>query len=74
MPALPVLETSPEAVDRVYRYLLGRAPLPAERAIGIAALTDNNTRHAGQAGRPSAEGLADLLWSVIMSPEFQFVR
>ncbi len=69
VPALPVLETSAEAVDRVYRYMLGRAPLPAERAVGIAALTD----HA-HPGRPSAEGLADLLWSVIMSPEFQFIR
>ena len=73
VPAMPVLETSAEAVDRVYRYLLGRAPLPAERSVGIAALTDP-TGHAGQAGRPSAEGLADLLWSVIMSPEFQFIR
>ncbi len=69
VPALPVLETSAEAVNRVYRYLLGRAPLPAERAIGIAALTD----HA-HSGHPSAEGLADLLWSVMMSPEFQFIR
>jgi hypothetical protein len=69
VPALPVLKTSAEAVDRVYFYLLGRAPLPAERAVGIAALTDTS-----QPGRPSAAGLADLLWSVIMSPEFQFIR
>ena len=69
VPALPVLKTSAEAVDRVYSYLLGRAPLSAERAVGIAALTD----HA-HPGRPSAAGLADLLWSVIMSPEFQFIR
>jgi len=73
VPALPVLKTSAEAVDRVYRYLLGRAPLPAERAVGIAAMNDH-ARHAGQAGRPSAAGLADLLWSVMMSPEFQFIR
>ncbi len=69
VPALPVLETSAEAVDRVYRYLLDRAPSPAERAVGIAALSDHS-----HPGRPSAEGLADLLWSVIMSPEFQFIR
>ena len=67
--ALPVLQTSAEAVDRVYRYMLGRAPLPAERAVGIAALTDH--AHPGQ---PSAAGLADLLWSVMMSPEFQLIR
>ncbi len=69
VPALPVLQTSAEAVDRVYRYMLGRAPLPAERAVGIAALTD----HA-HPDRPSAAGLADLLWSVMMSPEFQLIR
>jgi mono/diheme cytochrome c family protein len=73
VPPLPVLKTSAEAVDRVYFYLLGRAPSPAERQVGIAALSEP-ARHAGQAGSPSAAGLADLLWSVIMSPEFQFIR
>jgi hypothetical protein len=66
---LPVLKTSTEAVDRVYFYLLGRAPSPAERQLGIAAL-----KNPTNAGHPSAAGLADLLWSVIMSPEFQFIR
>jgi hypothetical protein len=69
VPALPALKTSGEAVDRVYWYLLGRAPSPAERQLGLAALQDGT-----QAGRPSAAGLADLLWSVMMSPEFQFIR
>ncbi len=69
VPPLPVLKTSAEAVDRVYYYLLGRAPSPAERQVGVAALDDS-----AHPGRPSAEGLADLLWSVIMSPEFQFIR
>jgi hypothetical protein len=69
VPSLPVLKTSAEAVDRLYWYLLGRAPSPAERRGDIAALHD-----AANPGRPSAAGLADLLWSVIMSPEFQFIR
>ena len=73
VPALPPLKTSAEAVDRVYWYLLGRAPSPAERQVGIAALNDP-ARHAEQAGRPTAAGLADLLWSVMMSPEFEFIR
>jgi hypothetical protein len=66
---LPVLKTSAEAVDRVYRYLLGRAPSPAERQVAMTALRD-----PAHPDRPSAAGLADLLWSVMMSPEFQFIR
>jgi mono/diheme cytochrome c family protein len=66
---LPVLKTSTEAVDRVYWYLLGRAPSPAERQVAVAALRD-----PARPNSPSAAGLADLLWSVIMSPEFQFIR
>jgi hypothetical protein len=69
VPALPALKTAGEAVDRVYWYLLGRAPSPAERQVGLAALRDG-----ANSGRPSATGLADLLWSVMMSPEFQFIR
>jgi Protein of unknown function (DUF1553)/Protein of unknown function (DUF1549)/Planctomycete cytochrome C len=69
VPPLPVLETSVEAVNRVYWYLLGRAPSPAERQIGIDALRD-----PAHPGHPSSAGLADLLWSVIMTPEFQFIR
>jgi mono/diheme cytochrome c family protein len=66
---LPVLKTSAEAVDRVYWYLLGRWPSPAERQVAMTALRD-----PAHANSPSAAGLADLLWSVIMSPEFQFIR
>jgi hypothetical protein len=73
VPPLPVLKTSEEAVNRVYFYLLGRAPSAAERQLGIAALQGSVPR-VGQADRPSAAGLADLLWSLLMSPEFQFIR
>ncbi|HEX3880773.1 MAG TPA: DUF1549 domain-containing protein [Bryobacteraceae bacterium] len=69
VPSLPAIKTSTAAVDRVYWYLLGRAPLPAERQVALAALRDSS-HTAG----PSAPGLADLLWSVMMSPEFQFIR
>ena len=68
-PPLPVLKTSAETVDRVYWHLLGRAPSPAERQVGIAALHD-----PAHPGRPGVAGLADLLWSLMMSPEFQFIR
>ena len=69
VPGLPALKTAGDAVERVYWYLLGRAPSPAERQVGLAALRDG-----ANPGRPSAAGLADLLWSVMMSPEFQFIR
>ena len=69
LPPGPVLKTASEAVDRVYWYALGRAPGAAERRIAEAALRD-----AGQPGKPSADGLADLLWSVMMTPEFQLIR
>jgi hypothetical protein len=44
---------------------MGRAPSPAERRVAEAAVK-------GQ-GRVSAAGLADLLWSVMMSPEYQLI-
>jgi hypothetical protein len=54
------VKTAREAVDRVFWYALGRAPSEAERAAAEKS-----------AGTP--EGLADLLWAVLMKPEFQYV-
>ncbi len=65
----PVLQTISETVDRVYWYALGRAPSAAERQIAEAALRDPS-----HPGKPSADGLTDLLWAVMMTPEFQFIR
>jgi hypothetical protein len=69
LPPEATLKTIPQAVDYVYWYALGRAPSPAERQIAEAALRDPS-----HLGRPSADGLADLLWSILMTPEFQFIR
>jgi hypothetical protein len=68
LPAGPTLKTISETVDRVYWYALGRAPSPGERRVAEAALRDPKS------SKPSADGLADLLWSVMMTPEFQLVR
>jgi hypothetical protein len=68
LPQPPPVTTIPGAVDRVYGYLLGRAPTPAERRLAEAAL-----RRPDAGDRPSAEGLADLLWAILMSPEFQLL-
>lgn len=68
LPPGPRLTTSTQVVDRVYWYALGRAPSAEERAIALDALTDST-----RPGRMSAEGLADLLWAVLMKPEFQLI-
>jgi hypothetical protein len=65
----PVPRTIPQVVGRVYWYALGRAPSATERKIAEAALRD-----PARPGRPSTDGLADLLWSLTMTPEFQFIR
>jgi hypothetical protein len=51
-------------VNRVFWYAMGRAPSVAERRVALAALGE---------GKASAAGLADLLWSVMMSPEYQLI-
>ena len=68
LPPGPVLRTVTEAVDRVYWYAVGRAPTAAERRVAEAAL-----RISGSTS-PSADGLADLMWSIMMTPEFQLIR
>jgi hypothetical protein len=68
LPDPPAVATVPAAIDRVFRHALGRAPSPEERRIAEAVLRDP----AG-GSRPSPEGLADLLWAVLMKPEFQLI-
>jgi hypothetical protein len=66
-PAPPV-KTVKEATNRVFEYALGRAPSAAEQRIAEATLTDPT-----HPGRISADGLADLMWAVLMKPEFQLI-
>jgi hypothetical protein len=68
VPPPPALKTSTGVVDRVFRYALGRPPSPKERDAGQSALFD-----PAHPDRVSAEGLADLLWAVLMKPEFQLI-
>jgi hypothetical protein len=69
-PLPPPAEThaATEVIDRLFRHALGRAPSDAERRAAEAALRDPNG-----GGRPSASGLADLLWAITMKPEFQLI-
>ena len=62
------LRTTAEAVDRVFRHALGRPPSAEERRTSEAVLGDPSGN-----SRPLAPGLADLLWAVLMKPEFQLI-
>jgi hypothetical protein len=72
-PGAPMARPSPfttvdAAIDRVFRHALGRTPTDAERRAADAAL-----RSPDQSDRPSPQGLADLLWALVMKPEFQLI-
>ncbi len=56
----PPMRSKEELVDRLFRHSLGRMPTAAEKRIALAAAKD-------------PAGVADLLWSLAMSPEFQLV-
>jgi hypothetical protein len=66
--APPALTTTPEIVDRVFWHALGRAPSAGERSIALSVIES-----VERPGRASAEGLADLVWAVLMKPEFQMI-
>lgn len=68
LPEPEAMTTVAQAIDRVFRHALGRAPSPAERRLAEDALRD-----PARGERPSAEGLADLLWAILMKPEFQLI-
>lgn len=57
-------ETVEQTIDMLYRHAVSRPPQPAE---STAARDFFN-------GKLSADGLEDLLWSVFLSPEFEYIR
>jgi hypothetical protein len=52
-------------ITRLYRHALAREATPRERAQARELVSN--------AGKPSAEGLADLIWVIAMLPEFQLI-
>ncbi|HEU4935386.1 MAG TPA: DUF1549 domain-containing protein [Vicinamibacterales bacterium] len=68
LPPPPELRTAADVIDRVFRHALGRLPSAEERRTAETAL-----RAPSGDGRPFAPGLADLLWAVLMKPEFQLI-
>jgi hypothetical protein len=84
MPAAAPVTTVPGVVDRIFWSALGRAPSVTERRTAEAAIADPLDSARGRApdvardrpsrsGKPSAAAVADLLWAVLMKPEFQLV-
>jgi len=72
-PALPLPAPARAAdpaalVDRVFRQAIARAPTAAERALAVRALADPD-----RPGRLSPSSVADLLWAMLMKPEFQLI-
>jgi hypothetical protein len=51
-------------LEGLYRYALARSPSPQERRIAQEFL----------ASKPASDGLEDLLWSIFLSPEFQYIQ
>jgi hypothetical protein len=68
LPPGPALTAVPRVVDRVFWYALTRPPSAEERAIAESVVRD-----PARPERASAGGLADLLWAVLMKPEFQLI-
>jgi len=62
------LHSTPDVIDGVFQHALGRLPTDTERHAAEGALRDP----AGGT-RPYAPGLADLLWAIMMKPEFQLI-
>jgi hypothetical protein len=65
----PQVESKEMLVDRLFRHAWGRLPSDAEKKLALAAVDD-----PAHPGKPCATGVADLLWSLAMSPEFQLVN
>jgi len=68
IPSGQVMTRWEEVVDRVFWHALGRPPSLDERRAAARAIVD-----PGTPARVSPEGLADLLWAVLMKPEFQLI-
>jgi hypothetical protein len=56
--------TADQMIERVYVRALCRKPTAEELAAARELVGE----------KPTADGVADLLWAVVMLPEFQLVR
>jgi len=73
LPALPAQTAKTnkaprKIVDGVFWYTLGRAPSPKEIKTAQEVVRDSTNKK-----RAAPDGLADLLWAIMMKPEFQLI-
>jgi len=57
--------TASQLVNRLYVHLLARQPEPTEFRTAVAMLGSE---------KPETAGVEDLLWALLMSPEFQYIH
>jgi hypothetical protein len=62
---LVIKQDARRTVDRLYRAVLSRPPTVEERNLGRAFL---------QAAPSQEEGARDMLWTLVCSPEFQYIK
>jgi len=60
----PLLKSVPETIEYFWRGLLSRAPNEAERSAAMKLFPNREL---------TREGAEDLLWSLLMHPEFQYI-
>jgi hypothetical protein len=63
-------------IDWLYRYALSRPPTPPELALAREALgpRPDQQRSRDKQGSLDEQGIQDLIWALIMLPEFQLLR
>ena len=66
LPAPPRQASADALVERLFLHALGRPPAPVERQTAVRTISDRD-------GLLSAEGVADLLWALLVTPEFRLV-
>ncbi|MBY0504156.1 MAG: DUF1549 domain-containing protein [Bryobacteraceae bacterium] len=64
LPRPTPVQGAAKIVAQLYQHAVGRAPTADEARIAVGLLGE----------KPTRQGLEDLLWTVFLSPEFQFVR
>ncbi len=65
-PRLTPARTPQALVRQIYAAALSRTPAPKEMKTALALVSPR--------GNIEREGLQDLLWAILLSPEFQFIR
>ncbi len=68
LPRSPAFADRERLITRVFEYALGREATPSERELARKILSNENSSK-----QISASGLADLLWSLTVLPEFQLI-